>query len=176
MLNVNYAAAVGKEIVQRWFSDQPMPAPLEYASTYGERVAEWARDWAHGKILAHLIISTVSWELINKYLGELRLALERNDLTHAQKILIYLYKWQECRPIEDIVMNVLTQDGMAEKLGIDRAIIAQNLKLLDERGMITYRLAHPVPDGRRKLAYTLTSKGCRAAETLLDKISEVKGE
>ena len=62
----------------------------------------------------------------------------------------------------------MTQDGIASRLGISRAHVALELKRLEKRNQVEYRLAHVVKAKSRRKVYSLTMAGDKLANDLKD--------
>jgi tetratricopeptide (TPR) repeat protein/DNA-binding MarR family transcriptional regulator len=90
-----------------------------------------------------------------------------NRCTIGNRVLIHLSCLSRHR--EDFVCpQEMTQDGIASRLGISRAHVALELKRLEKRSQVEYRLAHVVRAKSRRKVYTLTSAGDEIASELKD--------
>jgi predicted ArsR family transcriptional regulator len=86
-------------------------------------------------------------------------------LTVACRILLHLsslsrYQEKFVRP------RGMTQQGMAEELGINRALASKELKRLTEDGRVKSELKHVIGTKRQKKTYFLTNLGERLAAEL----------
>lgn len=82
--------------------------------------------------------------------------------TLAQRILAHLraYPVDENAPS---VPNEVTQEGIAERLGVRVAHVSRALKHLMAAGLVKAHLAHPAGARRRSRAHALTARGHEAA-------------
>jgi tetratricopeptide (TPR) repeat protein/DNA-binding MarR family transcriptional regulator len=90
-----------------------------------------------------------------------------NSCTIGNRVLIHLSCLSRHR--EDFVCPPdMTQDGIASRLGISRAHVALELKRLEKRSQVEYRLAHVVRAKSRRKVYSLTRAGDEIAGELKD--------
>lgn len=87
------------------------------------------------------------------------------DLTVAQRVLLHLSLFAQHREEFDVPRGV-TQQGIAQNLGLSRSHIALELKKLGEEGFLETRLAHVKEAKSRRKVYFNTFQGERVASTL----------
>ncbi|MFQ5552962.1 MAG: AAA family ATPase, partial [Thermoplasmata archaeon] len=90
------------------------------------------------------------------------------DLTVAQRVLLHLSLFSKHREEFDVPRRV-TQQGIAQSLGLSRSHIALELKKLLEEGSLETRLAHVRNAKSRRKVYFNTFQGERIAATLRER-------
>jgi len=96
-------------------------------------------------------------------------------LTVGDKILVLLLDYTRFRGELQAPMDV-TQDGIAERLGIIRSAVPRAVGGLIEKGFVEEYLAHIDGMSRRRKVYMLTESGIVSARELLDEIGMVEVE
>ena len=96
----------------------------------------------------------------------------RLRVTVKEKILLYLMKFNVTPETGFTVAFDLTQDGIGGAVGITRAHVSVELKRMIEDGKVICWKAHLVGSSTKRLAYAITQKGLREAETILTILRE----
>ena len=86
-------------------------------------------------------------------------------ITGIEKILLHLYNYNRYR--EEIeVPPAISQDGIADAIGIAQRNVSTAVRKLEERGDLYEKMSHIQGGKRRKKTYFLNEKGIREAEKL----------
>jgi tetratricopeptide (TPR) repeat protein/DNA-binding MarR family transcriptional regulator len=86
-------------------------------------------------------------------------------ITGMEKILLHLYKYNRYRDQIE-VPPALSQDGIADAIGIAQRNVSTAVRKLEERAEVFEKMSHIQGGKRRKKTYFLTEKGIREAEKL----------
>jgi len=103
----------------------------------------------------------------------MKLSSKGRRLTVGDKILILLLNYTRYRGELQTPIDV-TQDGIANNLGIIRSAVPRAVGSLINRSFVEENLAHIDGLTRRRKVYMLTDEGIMAAKELLDEISSIK--
>ncbi len=87
----------------------------------------------------------------------------------ADKILIHLYDYRIYEDRYEYPFEI-TQQGIAEKVGISTAHVPRNIKKLVDAGLIYTKKGHVTGKKKRVTVYFLTSKGVIEAKKIIDEI------
>ncbi len=96
-------------------------------------------------------------------------------LTVPEKVLVHLYTYRKYVDRYDYPME-MTQQGIAQAVGISVTHIPRNLKKLMEEGLVNMKKGHVTGKKKRVAVYFLTPLGIAEATKLIEKIcnTEVK--
>ncbi|MEM4292734.1 MAG: tetratricopeptide repeat protein [Thermoplasmata archaeon] len=97
----------------------------------------------------------------------------RLKLTAAEKVLLHLYEYTKYVDHFEVPFAV-TQDGIAEAVGILRSHVPRTLKGLLDKGYIEEKLAHVIGSERRRKVYFLTTPGIAHAKKIRDDVKAVE--
>ncbi|MEM3395752.1 MAG: tetratricopeptide repeat protein [Thermoplasmata archaeon] len=97
----------------------------------------------------------------------------RIKLTAAEKVLLHLYEYTKYVDHFEVPFAV-TQDGIAEAVGILRSHVPRTLKGLLDKGYIEEKLAHVIGSERRRKVYFLTTPGIAHAKKIRDDVKAVE--
>lgn len=96
---------------------------------------------------------------------------DRVHVTVKEKILIHLLSYSKYKDEVEVPASV-SQEGMAEAVGVRRSHIASALKDLKENELVEEKKARIIGEKRRKNAYFLTSSGQSEALSLKENIRQ----
>jgi len=96
---------------------------------------------------------------------------DRVHVTVKEKILIHLLNYSKYKDEVEVPVSV-SQEGMANAVGVRRSHIASALKDLKENELVEEKKARIIGEKRRKNAYFLTSSGQREALSLKESIRQ----
>lgn len=88
-------------------------------------------------------------------------------VTVKEKILLYLMRYNVTPETGFTVVFDLTQDGIGGAIGITRSHVSVELKRMIEDNKVICWKAHLIGSSTKRLAYAITQKGLREAETIL---------
>ncbi|MGC8912733.1 MAG: tetratricopeptide repeat protein [Thermoplasmata archaeon] len=97
----------------------------------------------------------------------------RIKLTAGEKVLLHLYEYTKYVDHFEVPYAV-TQDGIADAVGILRSHVPRTLKGLIDRGYIEEKLAHVIGSERRRKVYFLTTPGIAYAKKIRDDVRAVE--
>ncbi|HHD15871.1 MAG: hypothetical protein DRN37_08765 [Thermoplasmata archaeon] len=95
---------------------------------------------------------------------------KRTRLTVGERILLLLMNYTRFRDEMQVPVDV-TQDGIANNLGIIRSAVPRAVGSLIDRGLVEEELAHVKGLARRRKVYHLTDEGIMRARELFERIS-----
>ncbi len=91
----------------------------------------------------------------------------------ADRILIHLYDYRVYEDRYEYPLEI-TQQGIAEKVGISTAHVPRNIKKLVEAGLIYTKKGHVTGKKKRVTVYFLTARGIAEARKIIDEIETIK--
>lgn len=87
-----------------------------------------------------------------------------------ERLMLHLLEMERYVDEADVPMGV-SQEGIAQRLGVQIHNVSRALASLQDEGLVTDRLAHIRGAPKRRRAYFLTEKGVKAAQTVKSDIS-----
>lgn len=97
----------------------------------------------------------------------------RIKLTAGEKVLLHLYEYTKYVDHFEVPFAV-TQDGIAEAIGILRSHVPRTIKNLMDKGYVEEKLAHVIGSERRRKVYFLTTPGIAHAKKIRDDVKAVE--
>lgn len=94
-------------------------------------------------------------------------------LTVQEKILLHLLEHSKSEDRFEVPYS-LTQDGIAEAVGVKRSYVSQANREMIEKGIAAEKLSHVKGEARRRKTYFLTPEGMTQAKKLMDNVNEIK--
>jgi DNA-binding MarR family transcriptional regulator len=94
-------------------------------------------------------------------------------LTISDKILVHLYHFRKYSERYDYPIE-MTQQGIANSIGISITHVPRNVKKLQEEGLVSIKKGHVQGKKKRVTIYTLTPKGIIKAKDLIEKIGKME--
>ncbi len=88
-----------------------------------------------------------------------------------ERLMLHLLEMERYRDEADVPLGA-SQEGMAQRLGVQVHNISRAMSSLQEEGIVSDRLAHIRGAPKRRRAYFLTEKGTRAAQAIRADISK----
>ena len=97
--------------------------------------------------------------------------MARLVVSFDERLMLHLLEMEKYRDEADVPMGA-SQEGIAQRLGVQVHNVSRALSSLQHEGLVTDRLAHVRGAPRRRRAYFLTEKGLKAAQDVKADISK----
>ena len=96
-------------------------------------------------------------------------------LTIPEKILIHLYHYRKYRDRYEYPVD-MTQQGIAETVGISVTHVPRNMRKLQEEGLVEVKKGHVMGKKKRVTVYFLTPQGIMRAKEIIKRVEDFEVE